>query len=80
MLVRVVLSLHIQDIQIRKYLSDGVGLAAVGDLGSVGAVGDVLVNDIGNNGDVARRNVDGRNANGGESDSSGELHFVGIRN
>lgn len=61
----------------RKYLSDGVGLAAVGDLGSEGAVGGVGVNDLGHNGDVARRNVDGGDANGGENDSSGELHFVG---
>lgn len=64
----------------RKYLSDGVGLAAVGDLGSEGAVGDVGLDDVGDDGDVARRNVDGRDADGGESDSSGELHFVGIRN
>lgn len=65
---------------VAKYLSDGVGLAAVGDLGSKGAVGGVLVDNVGNNGDVARGNVDGRDADGGEDDSSGELHFVGIRN
>lgn len=49
----------------------------MGDLGSEGAVGGVGVDDLGNNGDVARRNVDGRDADGGENDSSGELHLVG---
>lgn len=52
----------------------------MGDLGSEGAVGGVGVDDLGHDGDVARSNVDGRDADGGESDSSGELHFVGIRN
>lgn len=49
----------------------------MGDLGSEGAVGDVGLDNVGNNGDVAGRDVDGRNASGGESDSNGELHFVG---
>lgn len=50
----------------------------MGDLRGEGAVGGVDIDDLGNDGNVARRDVDGRDASGGESDSDGELHFVGL--
>lgn len=59
------------------YLSDSVGLGAVGDLGGAGAVGGVLLNDLSDDGDVAVV-VASRDAGGsGKNGSNGELHFVG---
>lgn len=57
-------------------LSDGVGLAAVGDLGRARAVGGVDIDNLGGDGDVGV----GSGASGGGNDSSDrELHFDGIK-
>ena len=53
-------------------LSDGVGLAAVGDLSGTGAVGGVDVDNLGGVGDVAASRDSGGS---GQDNSSGELHF-----
>lgn len=55
----------------------GVGLGAVGDLGGLRAVGDVDVNNLGDDGAV----VGSHGASGGSSDDSsdGVLHLVGIK-
>lgn len=55
-------------------LGDGVGLAAVSDLGRPRAVGGVNVNDLGGDGDVG---TPGSSASSGsENSGDGELHFV----
>lgn len=60
-------------------LSHGVGAATVGDLGRSRAVGDVGLDDLSNDGDVAGGG-EGRGASGSsEDDGSGELHLVGIK-
>lgn len=57
-------------------LGDGVGLVTVGDLGGLRAVGGVLVNDLGDDSDVA--SVAGGGASGsGEDSSDSELHLDG---
>lgn len=59
-----------------SYLSHGVGLGAVGDLGGVRAVRGVGVDDLSDDSLVAP----GGGASGsGKNDGSSELHFVGIR-
>lgn len=60
-------------------LSDSVGGAAVGDLGRAGAVGDVGLDDLSDNGDVALGVVSRGASGGSESDGSGELHLDGIK-
>jgi hypothetical protein len=55
---------------------DGVGLGAVGDLSSLGAVGGVDINDLGGDGNVG---VGSGTSGDGENGSDGELHIVGIR-
>jgi hypothetical protein len=59
-------------------LLDGDGLVAVDDLRGERAVGDVLVDDLGDDGDVLAVGV---RASGGGSEDSGdsELHVDGIR-
>ena len=60
-------------------LSDSVGGAAVGDLGRAGAVGDVGLDDLSDNGDVALGVVSRGASGGSENDGSGELHLDGIK-
>lgn len=55
-------------------LSDGVGLVAVDDLSRTGAVGGVGSDDLGGVGNVLGVGSDASS----ESESSSELHFVGL--
>lgn len=60
------------------YLGDGVDLVAVGDVGRSRAVGDVLVDDLGD--DLgAVLGGPGLGADGGSDESGSVLHFCGWR-
>lgn len=61
--------------QYNSYLSDGVGVGAVGDLGGARAVRLVRGNNLsGVRGSVTGR-VGGRNASGESNSGNSELHF-----
>jgi hypothetical protein len=59
------------------YLSNSDGAGAVGDGGGRRAVGDVGLDNLSDNGDVARVGQGARG--GGEDGDSSELHFDGIK-
>jgi hypothetical protein len=59
------------------YLSNSDGAGAVGDGGGGRAVGDVGLDNLSDDGHVAR--VSHSASGGGEDSSSGELHFDGIK-
>lgn len=76
LLVAGFLHLNFQD---SSYLSDGVGVGAIGDLGGARAVGLVRGNDLsgvlsGVGRGVGNR-VGGRDASGESNSGNGELHF-----
>lgn len=60
------------------YLRDGVGVVTVGDGGRLGAVGDVLRDNLGDVGNVAPGEASHGAGGGGEDNGSGELHFDGF--
>lgn len=62
-------------------LSHGVGLVAVSDLGGLRAVGDVGLDDLGDNGDGLVLVAVGQSTGGRSQDSGsdGVLHLVGIK-
>lgn len=59
-------------------LGDRVGLGTLGDLGGLRAVGDVDVNDLGDDGAVVVSTSHGASGGGGDDSSDGVLHLVGV--
>ena len=60
------------------YLGDGVGAAAIGDLGGRRAEGGDGGDDLGGVGDGEGLVLEGHGANGEGKDGGGELHFGGL--